>query len=67
MDIATYKFQPTYSSPLQIGKLDTSSIKKEELPKEEVNIDKVESFDAENLQIKSMPEIDTTKKIDLYA
>jgi hypothetical protein len=68
MDVATYKFQSSYSSPVQVGTLDTSSVKKEDTAqKEEVKVDKPQNFDVAAAEQKSAPAFKSAQKVDLYA
>ena len=70
MQVAQYTFQSPSTSPVQVGRLDPSSLKKEEttssLPKEVVNqtASKAESFAATQTQ-EVTPTV-TQNSIDIY-
>ncbi len=68
MEITQYTFQSPYSSQIQIGKPDTSSIKSDtELPKNTDELQqKAQSFQA--TQIKEVtPKVEAEAPLDLYA
>ena len=68
MDVATYRFQSSYSSPVQVGTLDTSSVKKEDTnAKEEMKVEKPQNFDIAAAEQKTAPAFKPTQKVDLYA
>ncbi len=68
MDVAQYTFQSPYSSPLQVGRLDPSSVKEEGDSAPVVNEPLGNSQSFETTQVSEVtPTLNSNQLLDVYA
>jgi len=66
MNVASYNFQSPYSSPVQVGRLDPSSVKQEdESTKTQQSEKETQTTKAQTLE--SNPAIESQRLLDIYA
>jgi len=70
MNVATYTFQSSYPSPVQVGKLDQASVKEDESvankTTENEKFQELKQLDTTE-QKSSIPSFDSSQKVDFYA
>jgi len=65
MNVASYNFQSPYSSPVQVGRLDPSSVKKEDTEaKTEQNAKETQS---KSQTLEENPVVGSQRLLDIYA
>jgi len=65
MNVASYNFQSPYSSPVQVGRLDPSSVKQEDESAKTEQSTKETQTQTQTLE--SNPAIESQRLLDIYA
>ena len=64
MNVASYNFQSPYSSPVQVGRLDSSSVKQEESTTKTEQSTKETKTESQTLE--SNPAVESQRLLDIY-
>ena len=64
MNVASYNFQSPYSSPVQVGRLDPSSVKQEDSSTKTEQSTKETKTESQSLE--SNPAVESQRLLDIY-